>query len=425
MLPLLFLLILFPSPFQAKQAYVLTINGAINPVAEDYIKSNIEKASENKIECVIIRLNTPGGLLSSTRSIVSSILRSPVPVIVYIAPEGAQGASAGVFITLSANIAVMAPGTNIGAAHPVSLQGQMDSTMVQKATNDAAAFIRTISKKRDRNIQWAEDAVRKSVSITESEAMNIDVIDLIAKDIPELLKIINGREVETAESKRKINTEKIEVINIDMNFRQRLLDLICDPNIAYIFLMLGLYGLLFELYNPGAIFPGVIGAVSLILAFYSLNTLPVNYAALMLIVLGVILFILEVKVVSHGLLTIGGIILLALGSVMLFKTDPISGSIVVSKELVFGVVAFSAIFFLFIITLGIRAQRLKPSTGLESIIGEKAVAISDINPKGEVHVHGEIWSAESLSGKINKGEDVEIINVEDLNLMVKKCNHTA
>lgn len=427
MLLLLFLLVfLLPLPSPAKTIYILSTNGTINPVSESYLVSNIGKASENKAECVIIKLNTPGGLLSSTRNIVSAILRSPVPIIVYVSPEGAQAASAGVFITLSAHIAAMAQSTNIGAAHPVSLQGSMDSIMFQKSTNDAAAFIRAISKKRNRNVQWAEDAVRKSLSITENEALKMNVINIISKNLNELLKQINGIEVETASGKRKIDTEKAQLVYINMNFRQKFLDIICDPNIAYIFLMLGFYGLVFELYNPGAIFPGVIGAISLILAFYSLNTLPVNYAALLLIVLSIVLFILEVKIVSHGLLTIGGVIMLALGSIMLFDTGPIPESLSISREIIFGVVGFTTIFFLFVITLGIKAQHLRASTGPSSIIGEKAIALSDLNPLGQVSLHGEIWSAENLSSEIiSKGENVEIVNIRDLDLIVRKSNHAS
>ncbi|MDP4172911.1 MAG: nodulation protein NfeD [Bacteroidota bacterium] len=427
MLLLLFLLVvLLPLPSPAKTIYILSTNGTINPVSESYLVNNIGKASENRAECVIIKLNTPGGLLSSTRNIVSAILRSPVPIIVYVSPEGAQAASAGVFITLSAHVAAMAQSTNIGAAHPVSLQGSMDSIMFQKSTNDAAAFIRTISKKRNRNVQWAEDAVRKSLSITENEALKMNVINIISKDLNELLRQINGVEVETTSGKRKIDTEKAQLVYIDMNFRQKFLDIICDPNIAYIFLMLGFYGLIFELYNPGAIFPGVIGAISLILAFYSLNTLPVNYAALLLIILSIVLFILEIKIVSHGLLTIGGVIMLALGSIMLFDTGPIPESLSISKEIIFGVVGFTTVFFLFVITLGIKAQHLRTSTGPSSIIGEIAIALSDLNPFGQVSLHGEIWSAENLgSDIISKGENVEIVNVRDLDLMVRKCNHAS
>lgn len=424
MLRALLILILFSSGLsEARHCIVLTFNSAVNPITENYIVSGIERASKEHAEVIIIKLNTPGGLLSSTRAIVSSIMRSQVPVVVYVAPEGAQAASAGVFITLAANIAAMAPGTNIGAAHPVSLQGQMDSIMFQKSTNDAAAFMRTICTKRNRNVQWGEDAVRKSLSITETEALKMNVIDLSAKGLSELLVLINGRDVETPSGKKKINTSNAEIKYLDMGFRQKVLDRICDPNIAYILLMIGLYGILFELYNPGSIFPGVIGAVSLILAFYSLNTLPVNYAALLLILLSAVLFILEIKIVSHGLLSIGGAVSLALGSMMLFDTDPFSGSYMISKEIIFGVTGFTAFFFLFVIAFGIRAQRLRPATGADSIIGEEAVAATDINPFGQVHLHGEIWSAESLSGSISEGDYVEIADVKDMNLLVKKSSH--
>jgi membrane-bound serine protease (ClpP class) len=405
---------------QTREVIVLDVDCAIHPACADYIHSGVEKAKKENAECLIVRLNTPGGLLTSTRQIVKDFLESPIPIVVYISPSGSQSASAGVFITLAANIATMAPGTNIGAAHPVSLQGAQDSVMMKKATNDAAAFIRTISEKRKRNVQWAEDAVLKSVSITEREALEKNVIDLIAKDINDLLEKINGMQVETSQGIKSINTKNAEVIYIEMTLAQKILSILSDPNFAYILLMLGIYGLFFELYNPGAIFPGVVGGICLILAFYSLSTLPVNYAGLALIIFAVILFVLEIKVVSHGILSIGGVISLLLGSMMLIKEDSFLEAMEISMNIIILVVILTALFFLFAITFAIKAQRKKPVTGPEGIVGELGIAFSNLKPNGEVKVHGEIWNAESIDGEINKGEEISVTKITNLKLFVKR-----
>jgi membrane-bound serine protease (ClpP class) len=405
---------------QSNKVFVITVDGAINPASAEYIDSGINHAVENNGECLIIKLNTPGGLLESTRNIVTSILESPIPIIVFVAPSGARAASAGVFVTLSANIAAMAPGTNIGAAHPVTLQGTMDSVMMEKATNDAAAFIKTISEKRSRNIKWAEDAVRKSVSLTETEALKDSVINLIANNLNDLLNKINNKEVETVRGKVILNTSNVEIKNIDMTFQEKILDLLSDPNIAYILFMIGFYGILFELYNPGSILPGIVGVISLVLAFYSMHTLPINYAGLALIVFAIILFVLEIKIVSHGLLTIGGTISLILGSIMLIKTESFGEVIRVSWGVIILVVALTVLFFTFAIGMGIRAQRKKPTTGIEGLIGEIGEAFTDLDPKGKVLVHGEFWSAESVEGKVLKGEKIIVSEIIGLNLRIRK-----
>jgi membrane-bound serine protease (ClpP class) len=415
-----FLLLIQTALSQSQKVYVLSADCAIHPACADYIHSGIEKAKEENSECLIVKLNTPGGLLTSTRKIVTDFLESPIPIIVYISPSGSQSASAGVFITLAANIAAMAPGTNIGAAHPVSLQGAQDSVMMEKATNDAAAFIRTISEKRKRNIRWAEDAVIKSVSLTETEAIKMNVIDLIAKDIDELLSQIDGLQVETSKGTKIINTKEAEVIFLEMTLAQKILSILSDPNFAYIILMLGIYGLFFELYNPGSILPGVIGGICLILAFYSLNTLPVNYAGLALIIFAVILFVLEIKVISHGILSIGGIISLILGSMMLINEESVLEAMEISMELIILVAFLTAAFFLFAITFALKAQRKKPVTGAEGIVGETGVAVSDLNPEGEVKVHGEFWKAESQENEIKKGERIIVSKIINLKLFVKR-----
>ena len=404
----------------AKRVVVITVDGSINPSSAQYINSGIKHARDNNAECLVITLNTPGGLLKSTRVIVSDILDSEIPVVVFVFPGGSQAASAGVFITLAGHIAAMAPGTNIGAAHPVALQGEQDSIMNEKATNDAAAFIRTISEKRARNTQWAEDAVRKSVSITETEAMKEGVIDTIAVTIRDLLEKIDGKEINTSAGIKVLNTRDAEIVELKLNFQQKILGLLSDPNIAYILLMIGIYGIFFELYNPGAIFPGVVGAISLILAFYSLHTLPVNYAGLALIILAIILFIVEIKVVSYGLLTIGGVISLILGSIMLIDAKSTLEVIRISWQVILVIVIFTAAFFIFAISFGIKAQRRKPTTGVEGIIGEIGEALSDLEPGGQIRVHGELWNAESPEGPVSKGGKVIVTGISNLKLIVRK-----
>jgi len=404
-----------------KRVVMISVDGSINPSSAEYINSGIKHALEKNAECLIIKLNTPGGLLKSTRVIVADILESEIPVVVFVYPGGSQAASAGVFITLAGHIAAMAPGTNIGAAHPVSLQGEQDSVMNEKATNDAAAFIRTISEKRSRNIQWAEDAVRKSLSITETEALKEGVIDTIAISVQDLLEKIDGKEISLSSGKKILDTKNAEVINIEMNFKQKILGLLGDPNIAYILFMIGLYGIMFELYNPGAIFPGVIGGISLILAFYALHTLPVNYAGLALIIFAVILFIAEIKVVSHGLLSIGGVISLILGSIMLIDTESTLEVIKISWQVILVIVILTTAFFIFAIGFGIKAQNRKPTTGIEGIIGEIGETISSLEPEGQIRVHGELWNAESLDGSISQGTKVKVTQISNLKLMVRKA----
>jgi membrane-bound serine protease (ClpP class) len=292
--------------------------------------------------------------------------------------------------------------------------------MNEKATNDAAAFIRTISEKRARNIRWAEDAVRKSLSITETEALKENVIDTIAISVEDLLEKIDGKEISLPSGKKVLDTKNTEVINVEMSFKQKILDLLSDPNIAYIFLMIGIYGILFELYNPGAIFPGVIGGISLIVAFYSMHTLPVNYAGLALIIFAVILFIAEIKVISHGILTIGGIISLILGSIMLINTETSLEVIKISWQVILVIVVLTAAFFIFAIGFGIKAQSRKPTTGTEGIIGEIGEAFSDLEPEGQVRIHGELWNAESLDGTVSKGTKVKVTQISNLKLMVRK-----
>jgi membrane-bound serine protease (ClpP class) len=410
-----------PLAARGQTADVITLDATINPATADFIHRSIIVAQDDGAVCLIIRFNTPGGLLKSTREIVSDLLTARVPVVVYVAPSGAQAASAGAFITLAAHIAAMAPGTNIGAAHPVGLQGgEKDSIMNEKATNDAAAFIRTISEKRHRNVKWAEDAVRKSISITETEALRDSVVDVIAPSVTALLDSIDGRTVDVAGVPTTLHTKGARIVEKEMGWKFKILDILSDPNIAYIFMMLGIYGLLFELYNPGAILPGVVGVIALILAFYSLHTLPVNYAGLALIIFGIILFILELKIVSHGLLGAGGVIALLLGSVMLINPESSLEFISLSWSVILTSVLVTALFFFFAIGMGIKAQRAKPVTGVEGIVGEIGEAMTDLAPEGQVRVHGEIWNATSAGGTITRGTRVTVKQVHGMRLTVDK-----
>lgn len=405
----------------AKEIIVLTVNGVINPPHAEYTIKGIQKAHEQNAEAVIIQLDTPGGLDTSMRSIIKEMLNSQIPIVVYVSPKGARAASAGAFITLAAHIAAMAPGTNIGAAHPVAMGGEkMDKTMAEKITNDAVAYIKSIAKQRGRNIEWAEQAVRKSISSTETEALKLKVIDLIADDLNSLMKDINGMKVKTARGEVTLNTKTAKINKIEMNFREKLLNFISDPNIAYILLMIGIYGIIFELSNPGAILPGVIGAISLILAFYSLQTLPINYAAAGLILLGVILFILELKFTSHGLLTLGGVICFILGSIMLFDTaNPLFK---LSLSVIIPVTLVTALFFGVLLRLAYKAHKRKPVTGVEELIGLKGIAKTDIDRhRGMVMVHGELWQAVS-DEEIKKDEEIIVEEVKGLTLKVRRAN---
>lgn len=410
----------------------IVVHGSINPASAKYIHDAIAEAVDADAAAVVLELNTPGGLLTSTREIVSDFLSSRVPVIVYVAPGGSQAASAGAFITMAGHIAAMAPGTNIGAAHPVTMgegaENIADSANVPmtKATNDAAAFARTIAEKRGRNIAWAEQSVRGSVSITESEALRDSVIDVVANNLRDLLQKIDGREVHTAKGMVTLHTAGVQVYDRDMSFQQKILNTLSDPNIAYVLLMLGMYGLFFELYNPGSIFPGVVGGICLILAFYSMNTLPINYAGLALIVFGVILFILEVKIVSHGLLSVGGVVSLFLGSVMLIESPPGAEFMQVSMSVIIAVTACTAAFFLFVVGKGIAVMRRPPTTGTAGMIGETGRVIETLHPYGAVAVHGEIWKARSADrSTITKEAPVRVLRVENLELVVEEKREAA
>lgn len=395
---------------------VIEINGPINPVVAEYFIKSIDEAEQDGAECLVVQMDTPGGLDLSMRAIIKRMFSSKIPVIVYIAPSGARAASAGAIITLAAHIAAMAPSTNIGAAHPVSIgAGDMGKDMAEKVVNDAAAYVEGIAIKRNRNKEWAIKAVRESVSLSEKEALKSKVIDLIAPNLRELLAEIDGRTVETSEGNKKLMVRDAEIRYKKMGIRDLILNTLSDPNIAYILLLIGLAGLYFELSNPGVILPGVIGGISLILAFYSLQTLSANYAGILLILLAVILFIAEIKVTSYGILSIGGIISLTLGSLMLFQSSVpylrISWNVLVPSIII------TSAFFLTIVALTIKAHRRRPATGIEGLVNMQGIACTDISPEGKVFVHGEYWNARSMK-HINKGAAIRVVNVKDMILEV-------
>lgn len=397
---------------------VITVSAAITPPVAEYIIQSINEAAKNGAEGLIIRLDTPGGLDLAMRDIAKGILNAPVPVIVYVAPSGSRAASAGVIITVAAHIAAMAPGTNIGAAHPVALGigGAMDKTMSRKVENDAVAYVRGIAKKRARNEDWVEKAVRKSESITAEEALRLKVIDFVATDLNRLLEQADGREVSLAAGKKVLKTKGAILNEKIMGTRQKVLSALSDPNIAYILLLIGLAGLYFEFSNPGVILPGVIGGISLIMAFFAMQTLPVNYAGIALIIFSIILFIAEIKVISHGILTIGGIISLVIGSLMLFETpDP---SLRVSWSVLIPTVIVTSLFFITVIAIAVKAQLRKPQGGQEGITGEEGKAVTDVFEEGKVLIHGEYWRAVS-DVPVAKGARVRVVRVEHLKVRIE------
>jgi membrane-bound serine protease (ClpP class) len=401
-----------------REVMVIKVSGVINPVAAEFIGKSIEKANGNKVEALVIELDTPGGLDTSMRTIVKEIIASEVPVIVYVSPSGSRAASAGVFIAMAAHFSAMAPGTNIGAAHPVGIGGKMDKTMAEKATNDAAAYIKALAEKRGRNTQWAEDAVRKSISATESEALKEKMVDVVAKDLHSLLSAADGRTVQTDTGEKVLHTKNVRLIRQEIGVRQKILNIISDPNVAYILMLLGFYGLFFELTNPGALFPGVIGGICLILAFYSFQTLPVNYAGLLLIILALVLFILEIKIVSHGILSIGGGIAMIIGSLMLFESS--APFMKLSLYVILPAVIATALFFGLTVGLALKAYRRKPVTGKEGLIGSLGITETDITSNGGTALLlGERWSAYSEE-PVSKGERIIVESVTGLRVKVKK-----
>jgi membrane-bound serine protease (ClpP class) len=409
----------FPLAGQAAkgEVYVIKVAGIINPGLAEYLIRSMEKASRDGAGCVVIQLDTPGGLALSMRSIVMAMLACDIPVVVYVSPSGARAASAGVMITLASDIAAMAPGTNIGAAHPVNLgQKEMDKAMAEKVVNDMVAYTKSIAEKRGRNSEWAEKAIRESVSVTEKEALDLKVIDLIAEDLDDLIEKIDGRELK---EKGTLRTKGVTRVILTEGLRDKILKTLSDPNIAYLLMMIGMAGLYFELSHPGAIFPGVIGAISLILAFFAFQTLPVNYAGILLIALALILFILEMKVTSYGLLSLGGIISLFLGSLMLFDGDGGAPELRLSWRVLIPTVIMVSGFFVLVAGLVFRSQVSKPRTGDKGLVGEVGVVKERLAPGGKVFVHGELWNAEAPE-PIEAGAKVRVIGMDHLVLKVEE-----
>lgn len=401
--------------------FLIEVDGIINPATAKFITDSVDQATQKGGQCLIIQMDTPGGLMDSMRNIVKKFLSSSIPIIVYVAPSGARAASAGVFITMAANVAVMAAGTHIGAAHPVTLgaEGKESKTMTEKIVNDTVSSIKSIAKTRGKNVDWAEKAVRKSVSITDEEALKLNVIDFISPDLQDLLAKLDGRVIKLDGTTMTLHTKGVQPRTLEMSWRYRLLDIISNPTIAYILLMLGIYGIFFELSSPGAILPGVVGGIFLILAFYALQMLPINYAGLALIFFAIILFIAEVKVASHGLLSVGGVISLFLGSLMLIESP--AEYMRISLTVIIPAVLVSAAFFIFAVTKAVKARLSRPTTGIEGLMGEIGVVTTPIAPEGKVSIHGEFWNATS-DQPIEKGEKVQVTEVKNLKLKVKRTD---
>jgi membrane-bound serine protease (ClpP class) len=394
--------------------------GPIDPATAIYVHRSISIAEANHAQAVIVLMNTPGGLLDSTKSIIQDFYTSSVPIIVYVWPETARAASAGAIITLGANVAAMSPSTNIGAAHPVSVTGgQPDAVMAKKIENDTAAFVRGIAEKRHRPLKWADEVVRESASLTENEARKQGIIDIIANNQQDLLKKLDGRKVDMSSGPVTIRSADAEIEQIEPTLRERFLHAIDDPNITYILMALAIYGLIFELSNPGAILPGVVGGICLILSLFSMAVVPVNLTGIFLIVFAVALFLIDLHVPTHGILTVGGVISFAVGSLMLFETG--SPGFQISVTLVISVALLTGAFFMFAVGSGIRAQKNKIITGVEGMIGEVVEAMTDIDPVGKVFTEGSWWTARTEGEPIKKGEKVRIVAMEKLALIVKKA----
>lgn len=401
---------------------VLEVRGVIDPIVARYVARGIQAARSNDAELVVIQMDTPGGLDTAMRDIVQSILNSDVPVVVFVAPRGARAASAGLFITMAAHVAAMAPGTNIGAAHPVDLsQGEIPATLQEKVTNDAAAYIQAIAQQRGRNAKWAEDAVRQSVSISSQQALESHVIDFIADDQADLLAKLAGRRVSLHGGERILQVEGSPVLPYPMTWPEQIAHGIVDPNIAYLLLSLGTLALIAEFYHPGAVLPGITGVICLILAFVALGSLPVNWGGVALILLAFALFIADIKVTGIAL-SVAGAISFVLGSLLLFSPfAPVSAGmprLSVSPWLTAGMTALLAGFFTFALAAGLRARRAPVLVGGNELLGKVGVALSELAPEGIVQVHSETWSATTTDGPVHAGEQVEVIGRDGLRLRV-------
>ncbi|HKI47357.1 MAG TPA: nodulation protein NfeD [Balneolales bacterium] len=398
---------------------LIQIDGAIGPTTYSYIARGIGESEEQQVQCLIIELDTPGGLLETTKEIVKAILASKVPVVVYVAPQGASAGSAGTFITLAAHIAAMAPATNIGAAHPVTIGGaqQMDTVMSEKIVNYSESYIESIASRRKRNVEWAKKAVRESASITADEALKINVIDLIADNLADLLQKIDGKEVDG----KVLHTKTAEIVPLKMTKGEELLRFLFHPEVMFILMLIAIYGIIGEISNPGAIFPGVTGAIALILLLYTVAAMPVNIAGFALIGLAIILFILEVFTPTFGLLTVGGAVAFILGALMLFEDLPSMYQLSLSFLIPFTIL--TVLFFAFIVSAGIKAQFMKIKSGREMMLGEEAIALTDIGKEGgRVIIEGENWQAIS-DQNITRGDHCIVTDIHGLKLHVKLTDH--
>jgi membrane-bound serine protease (ClpP class) len=417
------LCVLLLASFSYGSIIKITVDAPIHPITSEYILKALEKADSEKASMVIIVLNTPGGLDSSMREIIEKILSTETPVTAYVSPSSARAASAGFFIGVACDLFVMAPGTNTGAAHPVGVGitgQQMDETMADKVTNDAASYIKTIAEKRGRNTKMAEDAVRESLSYTEEEALEGGLIDFVAQSEQDIIGHFHGKTITRFDGGDHVfDLEGEQIVEMPMTARQKFLLTISNPNLAYILLMLGLLGLYFEFSNPGAILPGVLGGICLLMAIFSFQILPINYVGLILILLAIGLFILEIKIQSYGILSVGGILAMVIGSIMLIDA-PIP-ELRPSLKFIIPIAISLSLIFLFLIILAVRAHSKRVHTGREGLIGEIGTVQTDLSPEGKVFVHGEIWDAEAPEN-IPKGSKVEIVEVlKNLKIKVRKA----
>jgi membrane-bound serine protease (ClpP class) len=406
-----------PSP-TSPYTHVLAIelNGAVTPSMDDALRSALERADAEH-DVLLVRLDTPGGLESTMREMIKRLLASEAPVILWVTPAGAHAASAGVLLVMASDLAVMSPGTNIGAATPISMTGPMDSTLARKVTNDAAALARSVALQRGRNADWAEQAVRRAVAANEREAVTLRVVDFIAADEADLLAKADGRTYRRGERLLTLHTRGASVTHLAPDFRQRLLRGIADPNVAYLLMMLGFYGLIFEMQNPGAILPGVVGGISLLLSFFALSTLPVNSTGVALLVLGLAFLLAEIKVHSHGLLAVGGAVALLLGGLMLFKADTLH----VALPVLVGCTAATVLFFLGIVGAGMRAQQMPVTTGASALVGRHALVVERLAPAGRVRIDGEVWNAVAEAAA-ETGSEVKILGTDGLTLRVRPAH---
>ena len=399
------------------QVSVVSLSGTVNPVTVDFLLRNLESASRRGDRLMLVELDTPGGLDSAMREAVKGIFASSVPVAVFVTPSGARAASAGAVIALAADICAMSPGTNIGAAHPVSIGEKPDKVMEEKILNDAEAYLEGIARKRGRNVEAAAAMVRASSSLTAERALQEKVIDLIALNWRDLLDKLDGRRLVRDGGATVLRLAGAQLTRHEMGTRDKILNAISNPDLAYLLMLAGVLGIFFELSTPGAILPGVIGGISLILAFFAFQTLPVNYAGVLMILLSVILFIAEIKIISHGILAIGAVISLVLGSLLLFPSS--EPGLRLSYGVIFVTVLVTTLFFTVVVAKGIQAYRQKPITGKEGMLGERGSAATDLMPDGKVFVRGEYWNASSEE-PIVKGEKVEVIAVQGLRVTVRK-----